>query len=258
MTASFWTTAKADVAKKFGNPTAPMEREDDNLPFGVRVGSLVTLSASPFLRAEGALVTQPPLMATVQAISRVRMRLDGALYRLYLSKGDTVTDKESYIQMYVDNSGNIQEMHYFDRVLRMYPDTPESIAAFTGKTESGLGQMEFSLWREQMAELGYPDSVLDHAFGNTSELVYTRLAQSDRSYVRPFEASENRIDDSHGNEGLRQKILFMPYGRELGATTEHLMIATEIVTDQNGNSVDDVHVDFMVGLPLSAHDIRIQ
>ena len=257
MTASFWTTAKAVVTKKL-NGSSSSNREDENLPFGVRVGSLITLNAGPFLRADGSLVAQPAALSTVVAISRVRMRLDGALYRLYLSKGDNVADKEAYIQVYVDAQGAPQEMHYFERILRMFPDTPEAVAAFTGKSEDGLGQLDFSLWRGQLADLGYSESVLADAFGSNEELVYTRLAQSDRPYVAPFEATENRIDDSLGKQGLRQKVLFMPYGRELGTTSEQLVIATEIVHDQNGVSVDDVHVDFMIGLPLSPNDIRIQ
>ena len=258
MTASFWTTVKAVVAKKLNNDSSAVPREDENLPFGVRVGSLITLNAGPFLRAHGSLVAQPPALSTVVAISRIRMRLDGALYRLYVSKGDNVADKEAYIQVYVDAQGQPQEMHYFDRILRIFPDTPETIAAFTGENEEGLGRMDFSLFREQMEDLGYAEAALNDAFGENDELVYTRLSQSDRAYVAPFEATENRIDDSHGKQGLRQKVLFMPFGRELGNTSEQLVIATEIVHDQNGVSVDDVHVDFMVGLPLGTNDIRIQ
>lgn len=255
---SFWNIAKAVIEKKLSSSQQKPAPEDEGLPFGARVGSAVKFNAGPFLRAGGTLVGTPAPAAVVVAISRVRMNLEGQLYRFYLSKGDNAQDAETYVQVYADSSGKVQEMHYFERVLRMYPDTPEAVAAFTGQSKDGLGQMEFSLWRDQMKELGYSEDMLQQSFGDSTELVYTRMAGGASEYMAPFEAQENRIDDSLGKQGLHQKLLFMPYARELSNTSEQLVISTEILSDQNGTSVQDVHVDFMIGLPLSSSDVLIQ
>ena len=51
----------------------------------------------------------------------------------------------------------------------------------------------------------------------------------------------------------------MPYERTLPlGGKEQLFISTEMVQDQNGKDSDSVHVDFMLGLPLSEIDVKVQ
>ena len=254
---SLWNSARAVLAKKAGieAPTS----EDTGLPFNARIGSLMTLNTSPFVRAQGTLLLSPSASHTIVAISRMHIGLEGDVYRYYMETGDSATDRESYIQIYVDSKKAIQEIMYFDRLLRMFPEDQDTLAAFTGKTENGLGQQEFSLWKAQLADVGYSESLLNGAFGNNESIAYTRMTPSQREYVAPFEGSENRIDDSKGENGLRQRIIFMPYERTLLlGTKEQLFISTEIVQEQNGQQEESVHVDFMIGLPMSEIDVKVQ
>lgn len=254
---SLWNSARAVLAKKAG-VEAPTS-EDNGLPFNARIGSLMTLNTSPFVRAQGTLLLSPGASHTIVAISRMHIGLEGDVYRYYMKKGDSASDRESYIQVYVDSQKVIQEIMYFDRLLRMFPEDPDTLAAFTGKTESGLGQQEFSLWKIQLADVGYSESLLNIVFGDSDSIAYTRMTPSQSEYVAPFEGQEKRIDDSKGENGLRQKIIFMPYERTLAlGTKEQLFISTEIVQEQNGQQKESVHVDFMVGLPLSEMDVKVQ
>lgn len=254
---SLWNSARAVLAKKAG-VEAP-KQEDNGLPFNARIGSLMTLNTSPFVRAMGTLLRSPGTVHTVAAISRMHIGLEGDVYRYYMEKGDSATDRESYIQIYVDSKKTVQEIMYFDRLLRMFPEDQDTLAAFTGKVEAGLGQQEFSLWKAQLADVGYDEALLNGAFGDNESIAYTRMTPSQSEYIAPFEGRENRIDDSEGQNGLRQKIIFMPYERTLAlGTKEQLFISTEIVQEQNGKQEESVHVDFMIGLPLSEMDVKVQ
>ncbi len=250
--------AAAAVMRKKAGVEAP-KGEDTGLPFNARVGGLITLNISPFVRAHGTLLRSPGAVHTIVAISKMHIGLEGNVYRFYIEKGDSATDRESYVQVYVDSKKTVQEVLYFDRLLRMFPENADDLAAFTGKVEAGLGQLEFSLWKAQLAEIGYDESVLGIAFGDAESIAYTRMTPSQSDYMAPFEGRENRIDDSKGEQGLRQKIVFMPYERTLPlGGKEQLFISTEMVQDQNGKDSDSVHVDFMLGLPLSEIDVKVQ
>ena len=254
---SLWNSARAVLAKKAGVDTP--KQEDNGLPYNARIGSLITLNMSPFVRAQGTLLRSPGALHTVSAISRMHIGLEGNVYRYYMEKGDSATDREAYIQIYVDNKKTVQEIMYFDRLLRMFPEDPDTLAAFTGKVQAGLGQQEFSLWKAQLSEVGYDNGLLDTVFGTNDSIAYTRMTPSQSEYVAPFEGRENRIDDSNGENGLRQNIIFMPYERTLAlGSKEQLFISTELVQEQNGQKAQSVHVDFMVGLPLSEIDVKVQ
>lgn len=254
---SLWNSARAVIAKKVG-VEAPT-REDTGLPFNARIGGLVTLNISPFIRAQGTLLRSPGTTHTIVAISKLHIGLEGDVYRFYLEKGDSATDRETYIQVYVDTKKTVQEVLYFDRLLRMYPETADDLAAFTGKVEAGLGQQEFSLWLAQLQELNYDAALLESAFGENESIAFTRMTPSQSEYIQPFEGTEKRIDDSEGENGLRQRLVFMPYERTLPfGTKEQLFISTELLDEQNGHREDSVHVDFMLGLTLSEMDVKIQ
>lgn len=254
---SLWNAARAVIGKKLG--TTKPAAEDAGLPFNARIGSLITINASPFLRAHGSLLRSPGKTHTIKAISKMHIDLNGALYRYYVEKGDSGDDRETYIQVYASSDGNIKGIEYFDRLLRMYPETDGDYAAFTGGADAGLGQIEFSLHREQLEDLGYESSVLDTAFQGEETLPYARTTSSKEEYIKPFEGEERRIDDSLGNQGMRQRILFMPYERDLMyGTKEQLFISTEMIKSQNGVEKDSIHVDFMLGLTLSDADVSIQ
>lgn len=254
---SLWNSARAVLAKKAG--VEALKQEDNGLPYNARIGSLMTLNMSPFVRAQGTLLRSPGAIHTVTAISRMHLGLEGNVYRYYMEKGDSATDREAYVQIYVDAKNVVQEIMYFDRLLRMFPEDPDTLAAFTGKSEAGLGQQQFSLWKTQLADVGYDDNLLNSAFGDNDSIAYTRMTPSQSEYIAPFEGQEKRIDDSAGENGLRQNIIFMPYERTLAlGTEEQLFISTEILQEQNGEQVQSVHVDFMVGLPLSEMDVNVQ
>jgi len=237
----------------------PIDQDvDHGLPFKAKVGSLITLNVSPFLRAEGTLVKAPDRMQTVVAISRLRMPMDGKLYRLYLTKGDDASEMESFIQVYMTAKGDIDELQYYQRMLRMYPETEVDYNLFTGRSEEGLGFKEFSLWKEQMAGIGYDEVLLDEAFGDEEQLVFERQIPG-ADFLRPFTATENRIDNSAGSEGLLQEVIFMPYVRELeSGGQELLLLSAETVKEQNHRQKQEVHVDFMIGVPLTESDVSIQ
>lgn len=262
-----WKTAfqyAKGVAANHGVDCAKKEeRADNGLPLGARIGGVFTMQMSPLIRANagGSLVKLPTNSDTViQAISRIRLNLDGKLHRFYLEKGDDY-GSETFIQVYSNAKGEIAELLYCTHLTRFIPETEEDQSAFTGSNGTGLGQQYYSLWREQIASLGVDELTLSTVFGDGEEIKYLRdIGDSSQEFISPLTGTETRIDDSFGEHGLKQQIYFMPYARALATGgQEYLVITTEIVESRDGDaSKRSIHVDFMIGIPLEPERVSVQ
>lgn len=247
------------AAGKRGMTEAPA---DQQLPLGARIGSLVSLQQSPLLRASsaGSLIRMPNGGDTrILAISRIKLNLSGKLFRYYLDKGDQADEK--FLQVYVNEQGEVAEILYCTQLARVIPETVEDQQAYTGEAGYGLGDSSYTLWRAQLGDYGLDEHDLQQAFGSEEGLEYQRDAGSpDAQFVAPFEGTETRIDDAAGQSGLQQEMYLMPYVRELdGAGREFLLITTEILRSVNGDAGQrGIHVDFVIGIPLEQERIVIQ
>lgn len=236
--------------------------QDDNLPLGARIGGVLQLQTSPFIRAisAGSFVEMPTdSHRIIKAISRVKLNLSGQLYRYYLQTGDQ-DEKEIFLQLYVNTKGDVVEAVYCSQLTRLIPETEEDQRVYMGLDGYGLGDQHYSLWRFQLEDLGYAEADIYAAFGDDDEIEYQRDAGNpDQEFIAPFTGSEVRLDDAHGEHGLKQDIYFMPYRRNIKDITEYLFITTELVQSKNGDaSQREIHVDFMVGIPLELERIQIQ
>ena len=248
-----------DVAEKHGFSTGA---QDKNLPLGARIGGFMRLQKSPFIRAisEGALIDMPTdAQSVIKAISRVKLNLSGNLYRYYLQTGD-LDKKEIFLQVYSDAQGQVTEAIYCTQLTRLTPETDEDQQIFMGLAGYGLGDKNYSLWRFQLEELGFAESDLQVIFGADETIDYARDAGDlEQDFIEPFIGSEVRLDDALGQQGLRQKIYFMPYKRKVKQTSEYLFITTEVLESQNGDSNKrEIYVDFMVGIPVELERVVIQ
>jgi|GEM_PF-400658 len=254
-----------DIADKhgFGNGAA----QDEGLLLGAKIGGFIRLQKSPFIRAisEGSLIDMPTdAQSVIKAISRVKLDLSGSLYRYYLQTGDLQTDetneKEIFLQVYVDASGQVSEAIYCTQLTRFIPETEEDQQIFMGLAGYGLGDKRYSLWRFQLEELGYVESDLQVMFGIDDTIDYYRDAGDiEQDFLAPFTGSEIRLDDAFGQHGLQQDIYFMPYKREVKGHTEYLFITTELVNSKNGDTNQrEIHVDFMIGIPVELERVVIQ
>lgn len=249
-----------EIAEKHG--FGGDRQQDEDLPLGARIGGFLRLQKSPFIRAvsEGSLIDMPTdAQSIIKAISRVKLNLSGSLYRYYLQKGDAA-EKEIYLQVYVDESGQVSEAIYCTQLTRLIPETEEDQQIFMGLAGYGLGDKRYSLWRSQLEELGYVESDLNVIFGSEESVDYRRDAgYEDQDFIAPFTGSEIRLDDSLGQQGLQQEIYFMPYKRKVKGHTEYLFITTELVKSKNGDAnQSEIHVDFMVGIPVELERLVIQ
>lgn len=263
-----WTSAvnyTKDIAEKhgFGGDT----HQDENLPLGAHIGGFLHLQKSPFIRAisEGSLIDMPTdAQSIIKSISRVKLNLSGSLYRYYLQTGDLQTgdtsEKEIFLQVYVNDQGQVSEAIYCTQLTRLIPETEEDQQIFMGLAGYGLGDKRYSLWRFQLEELGYVESDLQVIFGGDETIDYYRDAGDiEQEFLAPFTGSEVRLDDVLGQQGLQQEIYFMPYKREVKGHTEYLFITTELVSSKNGDSSQrEIHVDFMVGIPVELERVVIQ
>ena len=251
------------VAAKHGIENAqPAARVDADLPMGARVGGLITLQKSPFIRAEcdGSLITVPGNGDTlIRAISRVNLNISGRLFRYFLHTGDD-DSQEKYLQVMQDAKGAIAEILYCTQLTRIVPESADDQDAFMGLSGSGLGDKSYTLWRSQLLDLGVGESELDIVFGDSDRIEYRRDAgDPEQDFIAPFCGVETRVDDADGAHGLEQKLYFMPYVRELGGSREYLLITTEIVKSRDGDtSRRSIHVDFMIGIPLEQERVQIQ
>jgi hypothetical protein len=251
------------VAAKHGIDAAKeARREDEGLPMGARIGSLITMQKAPFIRAEcnGSLVMMPDDGDTlIRAISRVNLDLSGSLYRYYLHTGDD-DSPEKYLQVLQDASGAIAEILYCTQLTRIVPESAEEQDAFMGLSGSGLGDKSYTLWRTQLAELGVDEAELGIIFGERDRIDYRRDAGDPAlDFIAPYAGIETRVDDAGGLHGLEQQLYFMPYVRDLNGSLEYLLITTAIVKSRDGDaSRRAIHVDFMIGIPLEPERILIQ
>ncbi|HSY29278.1 MAG TPA: DUF2491 family protein [Burkholderiaceae bacterium] len=251
------------VAAKHGVESANQPAQVDvGLPMGARIGGLITLQKSPFIRAEcdGSLITIPADGDTViRAISRVNLNISGQLYRYFLHTGDD-DSQEKYLQVLRDARGEISEILYCTQLTRIIPETEDDQDAFMGLSGSGLGDKSYTLWRNQICELGATAVDIDVVFGDSDRIEYRRDAgDPEQDFVEPFTGIETRVDDANGEHGLEQKLYFTPYVRELGGSREYLLITTEIVKSRDGDtSRRSIHVDFMIGIPLEPTRVLIQ
>ena len=259
------TYARASLASH-GVEAAKVEvRADDELPFKMRIGSLLTLQLNPFVTAEigGSIMTTPQQAMTIKAISRLRLDMAGQIFRAYVSTGDKDDKNEVFLQLYVGTSGEVEEAMYCTRLTRFYPETAEDQANFTGESGVGLGQKTYALSSDQLIDLGLAPSLVKVVCGEAGQLEYTRsTGGSELEYVPPFVGTESRVDDATGDSGLTQSVYFMPYARSIGLdgmTSEHLLISCETVASIDGDaSKREIHVDFMVGLTLDKERFTIQ
>ena len=249
------------VAAKHGVSGEP-QRQDDGLPLGARIGSVVTLQQTPFIRANsnGSLIRMPGAGDTrILAVSQIKLNMAGGLFRYYMATGDT-DDKEKFIQLFRNAQGDIAEVMYCTQLARVIPESAEDQDAYTGQAGSGLGDPTYTLWREQLADMLDPDD-LQLVFGDSDQLEYQRDAGgNDAGFMAPFQGTEIRIDDAGGQHGLKQEMYFMPYVRQLaGGGQEYLLITTEIISSVNGDpSRRGIHVDFVIGLPIERERLVIQ
>jgi len=248
-----------DIAQKHGFSNGD---QDKDLPLGARIGGFIRMQKSPFIRAisEGSLIDMPTdAQSVIKAISRVKLNLSGSLYRYYLQTGD-VNEKEIFLQVYVNPQGQVEEAIYCTQLTRLIPETDEDQQIFMGLAGYGLGDKNYSLWRFQLEELGFVESDLQVIFGVDDTIDYARDAgDTEQEFLEPFTGSEIRLDDALGQSGLQQKIYFMPYKRKVKENAEYLFITTELLESKNGDaSQREIHVDFIVGIPVELERVVIQ
>lgn len=255
-----WSKALDYAKAHLRRDDAPV-RVDEGLPLGARIGGILEVQLSPFVRANtgGGLVAIPEQTSElIKAISRVRISVAGSLHRFYTSAGDADDEREVFLQVYTDPKGDVSEYMHCTRLLRFIPETVDDQNAYTGEGGVGLGEPTFSLWKEQLAGMGVDPILLESAFGAKESLEYQRDAGGAEAFVKPFEGVETRIDDALGENGLKQKVFYMPYVRNLpGGGQEFLVITTEIVEEQNGLGRREIHVDFAIGLPIEKERVTV-
>lgn len=258
-----WTDAynylRNSVAK-LGGADAP--RTDQDLPLGARIGSLVRLQQAPLLGAlaNGSLIVPPDADDNrIVAVSQIRLKQTGGLYRYYLDTGE-VSEKEKFLQVYQNAEGKVTEVMYCTQLARVVPETVEDQEAYMGLANAGLGDRSYTLWRAQLGDVGLDEADLELVFGQDEGVDYWRDAGGDEDFIVPFSGTETRIDNPSGSLGLRQEMYFMPYVRRLrNGGHEYLLITTEVISSVNGDaSKRGIHVDFVIGIPVEQERIVIQ
>lgn len=254
------TQAAAKLTPDDPSPT----RQDTDLPLGARIGGLVQVDAGQFLiaRTLGSIVAEPNLgEAKIVAISRIRPHGwpdDMIIYRYYLATGDR-DETERYLQVTVEG-GAVKEVTYWNTLERKRSGDPIGdnpwFQAYDGSLGMGLGENRYSYPSAELEILLTPKQFA--AIGISPEIIWDRAMGTPDSYMSPIRVREDRIDDAIGETGMSQRVHFMDYVRSLeGGLTEHLWISLEVVLADDGQTAQDVHVDFMIGIPVPITAIRI-
>jgi hypothetical protein len=237
-----------------------LPRQDLGLPYGAQIGSLMEVPRATFAILDNTLLKVPAsAQMQVQSVGRVRLDADPALemYRLYTDAGSRRNDEgQSFLQVLVQD-GKPAEATYYQQLVRIVPTSADEQAAYQGHGY-GLGQLFYNLGADQLALAGLDDAQIDALLAGAETLDFERDTPVDDDYIRPYTAIENRLDDPTGVKGMRQKMHFMPYVRELpDGTRENLLISFEVVESVDGTRAPAVHVDFLVGLTLEPMKLKV-
>jgi len=262
---SFWKLAiraAADEKAKLAATLAPKRAvQDTSLPLGGHIGGYVKVDKAALFAASmlGSFVVPPETgECVIAAISRVR--LDDwpeslGVYRYYLATGDD-GGKERYVQAMV-RDGKLVEAVYYTSLTRLITGDPEVQKYYSGELDKeGIGDREWVFPRSDLEGMLTAEQFA--TLGKDVEGITWQRAIGDGDFHLPLHGVETRIDDSVGIRGISQEVWCMPHVRPLeGGLVEHLFISLEVVKSHDGKQEDDVHVDFMVGMPLALTDFQI-
>lgn len=256
---SLWKLTSASmhdvVARATTALTPKRSTQDSDLPLGGRIGGYAKVDEAAILTATmlGSFVVAPSIgEAKITAISRVRLGGwpdEMGMFRYYLAKGDD-GEKERFIQV-VTQKGVVSEVVYFTSLTRLYPDSVNGLKYYSGELgNEGIGGAEWVFTRDDLKGL-LTDTQFNSLPADKADVSWNRAVGSG-DHVLPVHGTENRIDDAVGDMGLRQELRIMPHERVLeGGLVEHLLVSLEVMKSHNGEQEKDVHVDFMIGIPLA-------
>lgn len=252
--------AQRMMGKRIAAAAAPtLSRQDVGLPFGTQIGGLLEIPRASFALLDGTLLTMPASAhMQIESVGRVRLNADPRLelYRLYTAKGSSLNDNGQAFLQVIMRDGAPVESTYYQQLFRLTPTTAEEQEAYLGHGY-GLGDQFYQLGADQLELAGLRPEKIEALLQGAESLEFVRDTPVDAEYVRPYQATENRLDDPTGMQGMRQRIHFMPYRREVTGGVEQLMISFEIVESVDGVSAPAVHVDFQIGLTLEPQKIKV-
>lgn len=235
---------------------------DQAAPLNARIGGIVQYQQAPFLKAlaAGTLFDLPNGEAgksPIRALSHVRLEAAGSIWRLHEVLGDPLNDDSRFIQLYVNEQGELVEALACSRLASYVPD-PDELPYLIGEAQAGLGDQEYTLDRDTLRGCGLTEAELTAVLADAQTLVYTRDIQG-QAYVAPLQGTETRIDDPAGQHGLQADIWFMPYTRTLrDGSVEYLLIQLYKVLSQDGNADRQaVYVQIWVGIPLEKERVTV-
>ena len=248
-----------NAANKYA--TAP-DRVDVGLPFNAQIGALLELQRAEFALLNGSLLTVPTSsQLPIVSVSRLRMEGDEDLqiYRLYT---DTGPERDgigaSFLQVLCGKEGvdAIYDLAYYQFLCRQYPTTDDEQAPYRGEG-FGLGESDYFMAEDQLGTIPQAASRIATLLGGTDALHFTRDTPGG-NYVKPFTARENRLDDPIGEKGTSKRVSFMPYVRALkDGGQERLLISFEFVETMDGHAAPAAYVDFMAGIALDRHKVKV-
>jgi len=245
------------------DPNALMpERVDIGLPLNAQIGALLELQRAEFALLTGSLLTVPgSSQMPIVAASRLRMEGDDDLqiYRLYT---DTGPERDgigaSFLQILCGQGGveTIQDLAYYQFLCRQYPTTDAEQAPYRGEG-FGLGESDYYMADDQLGTIPQAANQIAALLGDTDTLHFTRDTPGG-NYVKPFTARESRLDDPIGEKGMSKRLSFMPYLRTLrDGQHERLLISFDYVETMDGNAAPAAYVDFMAGIALDPHKVKV-
>jgi hypothetical protein len=264
---SLFNLAGRILDKKFDDAArahAPkLDRADTGLPFNAQIGALLEVPRAEFALLDASLLTVPPsAQMPIVAVSRIHLDADDslALFRLYTSTGrDRDGAGASFLQV-VCRAGHvddIQDLAYYQHLLRQYPVTDEEQAPFRGEGY-GLGDQTYEMADDQLTQIPHVAANLSAYIENSEDAVAFTRDTPGGNYVAPFGADENRLDDAVGEKGSRRRMSFMPYIRDLeGGHQERLMISFDYVKTVDGRSSANCYVDYLAGLALDRNKVKV-
>lgn len=249
-----WIYLKANAEKSLGSPSP---RADAIAPLHARLGARILVQETPVIRAveAGSFFDAPDSpQDIIRAISHLRLGV-GDLWRFHTTVADDpLNDDSRFVQVFVDGNGEIADAMLCSRLSSFTP-TGDEVAAYAGRDGAGLGAMEYTFGREQLASMGVQVSDSMPEIGVT----YTRDIQPERDFIAPLQGEESRIEDATGQHGMHAEVWFMPYVRTLtDGSPEFLLIQMSHQTDHNGDTTQEmVYVQLWIGIPLDASRIQI-
>jgi len=213
-------------------------RVDEDLPFNLKINSMIKINESKFIINGDALKIASPGGGNQTVIAVEKFKIgELKVYRFYLEGNDSKA--QSILQDNVDK-GEVTGIRLYRIIDEVYP----------------AGEDDWDVWlNSENGLIGYKDFRITNEDG--TETYYRRFWGGDGEYTDPIRFDSTVIFDPYGASGMKTRSRGMVYGRDVtDSLQEYLFIVQESLLNDDGE-IKEAKIELMAGIDLEQAELEI-